>query len=63
MIIDADTHFLPPDTYDHMGKEWDALRPRFQWDDKGMVTAYRHFGLAEPARTEDLLTRIEESKD
>ena len=33
MIIDADTHFLPPDTYDYMGKEWDALRPRFQWDD------------------------------
>ena len=38
MIIDADTHFLPPDTYDHMGGEWDALRPRFTWDDKGMVT-------------------------
>ena len=38
MIIDADTHFLPPDTYDYMGKEWDALRPRFQWDDKGFVT-------------------------
>lgn len=38
MIIDADTHFLPPDTYDHMGAEWDALRPRFRWDDKGMVT-------------------------
>ena len=38
MIIDADTHFLPPDTYDYMGKEWDALRPRFQWNDKGFVT-------------------------
>ncbi|MDB5811865.1 MAG: amidohydrolase [Betaproteobacteria bacterium] len=38
MIIDADTHFLPPDTYDYMGDEWDAVRPRFQWDDKGMVS-------------------------
>ncbi len=38
MIIDADTHFLPPDTYDHMGAEWDALRPRFIWDDAGFVT-------------------------
>ncbi len=37
MIIDADTHFLPPDTYDYMGAEWDALRPRFQWDDEGFV--------------------------
>ena len=38
MIIDADTHFLPPDTYDYMGREWDALRPRFTWNDKGMVS-------------------------
>lgn len=38
MIIDADTHYLPPDTYDYMGPEWDALRPRFIWDDKGGVT-------------------------
>ena len=37
MIIDADTHFLPPDTYDYMGAEWDAVRPRFQWDDQGFV--------------------------
>ena len=37
MIIDADTHFLPPDTYDHMGPEWEALRPRFKWE-KGLVT-------------------------
>jgi len=37
MIIDADTHFLPPDTYDYMGAEWDAVRPRFEWDDKGFV--------------------------
>lgn len=37
MIIDADTHFLPPDTYDHMGPEWEALRPRFVWE-KGLVT-------------------------
>ena len=39
MIIDADTHYLPPDTYDYMGPEWDALRPRFIWDDNGNVTA------------------------
>jgi predicted TIM-barrel fold metal-dependent hydrolase len=38
MIIDADTHFLPPDTYDYMGPEWDALRPRFRWNDKGLVS-------------------------
>ena len=38
MIIDADTHFLPPDTYDYMGPEWDALRPRFKWDEKGLVS-------------------------
>jgi len=38
MIIDADTHFLPPATYDYMGPEWDALRPRFVWDAEGMVT-------------------------
>ncbi len=38
MIIDADTHFLPPDTYDHMGAQWDALRPRFVWDGQGFVT-------------------------
>jgi len=39
MIIDADTHFLPLDIYDHMGPEWDALRPRYTWDDKGMFEA------------------------
>ena len=37
MIIDADTHFLPPDVYDYMGDEWDHLRPRFSWDDKGLL--------------------------
>ena len=37
MIIDADTHFLPPDVYDYMGDEWDGLRPRFTWDDKGLL--------------------------
>lgn len=39
MIIDADTHFLPPDAYDYMGDEWDSLRPRFVWDEKGILTA------------------------
>ena len=37
MIIDADTHFLPPDTYDYMGQEWEALKPRFQWNEKGLL--------------------------
>jgi predicted TIM-barrel fold metal-dependent hydrolase len=38
MIVDADTHFFPPDIYDYMGSEWDALRPRLTWDDKGLLT-------------------------
>ena len=48
MIIDADTHFLPPDTYDHMGAEWDALRPRFVWDDQGFVTGVNFPGEPKP---------------
>ena len=39
MIIDCDTHYLPPDAYDYLGPEWDAKRPRFVWDDKGILTA------------------------
>ncbi|HEV2008949.1 MAG TPA: hypothetical protein VGQ88_09540, partial [Burkholderiales bacterium] len=39
MIIDCDTHYLPPDAYDHMGSEWDALRPRFVFDADDFVTA------------------------
>ena len=39
MIIDADTHFLPLDVFDHLGAEWDALRPRITWNDKGMFAA------------------------
>jgi predicted TIM-barrel fold metal-dependent hydrolase len=39
MIIDCDTHYLPPDAYDYLGPEWDARRPRFVWDDKGILTA------------------------
>lgn len=38
MIVDCDTHFLPPDAYDHMGAEWERLRPRFVWDGQGMLT-------------------------
>jgi len=38
MIIDCDTHYLPPDAYDHMGPEWEEKRPRFVWDDKGFLT-------------------------
>jgi hypothetical protein len=37
MIIDCDTHFLPPDAYDYMGREWDKQRPRFVWDDKELI--------------------------
>ena len=32
MIIDCDTHFLPPDAYDYLGAEWEGQRPRFGWD-------------------------------
>ena len=39
MIIDCDTHYLPPDAYDYLGPEWDAQRPRFVWDDKGILAA------------------------
>jgi predicted TIM-barrel fold metal-dependent hydrolase len=38
MIVDADTHFLPPDTYDYMGEAWEALRPRFVWDASGLLS-------------------------
>ncbi len=37
MIVDCDTHFLPPDAYDHMGPEWEQKRPRFVWDGEGML--------------------------
>ena len=38
MIIDCDTHYLPADAYDYLGGEWDDRRPRFRWDDKGLLT-------------------------
>ncbi|MGH8617748.1 MAG: amidohydrolase family protein [Burkholderiales bacterium] len=38
MIVDADTHFFPPDIYDYMGSEWEALRPRLTWDEQGLLT-------------------------
>ena len=38
MIIDCDTHYLPADAYDYLGAEWDDRRPRFRWDDKGLLT-------------------------
>jgi predicted TIM-barrel fold metal-dependent hydrolase len=44
MIIDCDTHFLPPDAYDHMGREWDKQRPRFVWDDTGLLVNVRFPG-------------------
>ena len=38
MIIDCDSHYLPADAYDYLGGEWDDRRPRFRWDDKGLLT-------------------------
>jgi len=48
MIVDCDTHFLPPDAYDRMGAEWERLRPRFVWDGQGMLTSVEFPG--EPPR-------------
>jgi predicted TIM-barrel fold metal-dependent hydrolase len=48
MIIDCDTHYLPPDAYDHMGPEWEAKRPRFVWDDKGLLTGVDFPGAPPP---------------
>lgn len=47
MIIDCDTHYLPPDAYDYMGGEWNALRPRFVFDADNYLTAVEFPG--EPA--------------
>jgi len=38
VIIDCDTHYLPPDAYDYLGPEWEEKRPRFIWDEKGLLT-------------------------
>ena len=35
MIIDCDTHVIPRDAFDYLGKEIAALRPVFHFDDKG----------------------------
>jgi hypothetical protein len=35
MIIDCDTHVIPPDAFDYLGEEFAALRPVFHFDDKG----------------------------
>ena len=48
MIVDCDTHFLPPDAYDRMGVEWERLRPRFVWDGQGLLTSVEFPG--EPPR-------------
>ncbi len=48
MIIDADTHFLPPDVYDYLGPEFEALRPRLTWDAAGLLTDVQFPG--EPPR-------------
>ena len=48
MIIDCDTHYLPPDAYDYLGPEWEAKRPRFVWDDKGLLTGVDFPGAPPP---------------
>lgn len=48
MIIDADTHFLPPDAYDYMGDEWNALRPRFIFDAAELLTDVEFPGEPKP---------------
>ncbi|MDQ2916121.1 MAG: amidohydrolase [Pseudomonadota bacterium] len=48
MIIDADTHFLPPDVYDYVGAEFEALRPRFTWDAKGLLVGVQFPGAPTP---------------
>ena len=48
MIIDCDTHYLPSDAYDYMGDEWNALRPRFNFDSDNFLTAVEFPG--EPPR-------------
>jgi len=48
MIIDCDTHFLPPDAYDYMGPEWERQRPRFVWDDKKLLTGVDFPGAPPP---------------
>jgi predicted TIM-barrel fold metal-dependent hydrolase len=48
MIIDCDTHFLPPDTYDYMGPEWEEQRPRFVWDSEGLLETVRFPGAPQP---------------
>ncbi|MGZ5092547.1 MAG: amidohydrolase family protein [Burkholderiales bacterium] len=47
MIIDSDTHFLPPDVYDYVGDEFMDVRPQFSWDEKGLLTEVKFPG--EPA--------------
>ena len=48
MIIDCDTHYLPADAYDHLGPEWEEKRPRFVWDDKGLLTGVDFPGAPPP---------------
>jgi predicted TIM-barrel fold metal-dependent hydrolase len=48
MIIDCDTHYLPPGAYDRMGSEWDALRPRFVFDADRFLTAVDFPGAPPP---------------
>lgn len=39
MIIDADTHITPKDAYDYIDGPLDALRPRFQFNEKGFLVS------------------------
>jgi predicted TIM-barrel fold metal-dependent hydrolase len=48
MIIDCDTHYLPADAYDQMGAEWEQKRPRFIWDESGLLTGVNFPGAPAP---------------
>jgi predicted TIM-barrel fold metal-dependent hydrolase len=48
MIIDADTHFLPPDVYDYVGEDFMPLRPQLVWDDKGLLIDVQFPGAPPP---------------
>lgn len=38
MIIDCDTHFMPSDAFDHVGREFLDRRPILKFDDTGLLT-------------------------
>ncbi len=38
MLIDCDTHFMPRDAFDHVGREFLDRRPILKFDDTGLLT-------------------------